>query len=153
MKNHQYQITTYWDSKTSGLTSDYRSYSRNHKISVVGKPVIWASSDPAFRGDKSKHNPEELFLASLSSCHMLWYLHLCSNEQITVIEYIDQATGTMVEDDSGRGRFSEVILNPIVTITESDKRDLALKLHHEANIRCFIANSCNFSITHNPKIN
>jgi len=152
MKNHKYQITTHWDSKFSGVTSDYTSYSRNHKISSVGKPEISASSDPMFRGDQSKYNPEELFLASISSCHMLWYLHLCSNNKIKVIDYLDHATGTMVEENSGCGRFSEVILNPKVIINGSDNNELALKLHHEANKNCFIANSCNFPIVHKPKI-
>lgn len=152
MKNHNYQITSHWDSKISGLTSSYITYNRNHIIEIPGKTTIEASSDPSFRGDPTKHNPEELFLASISSCHMLWYLHLCASNKISVVEYIDRAIGTMVEENSGCGRFSEVILNPKVIINGSDNNELALKLHHEANKNCFIANSCNFPIVHKPKI-
>lgn len=151
MRIHKYRALIKWDS-ANGSTHAYDSYSRNHKISCVGKEEILASSDPTFRGDKSKYNPEELFLASISSCHMLWYLHLCSSHKVSVIDYVDQASGTMVEDDADSSRFSEVILNPIVTINESDKKQLALKLHNEANKYCFIANSCNFKIKHNAQI-
>jgi len=153
MKNHNYQITSHWDSKISGLTSSYITYNRNHIIEIPGKTTIESSSDPSFRGDPTKHNPEELFLASISSCHMLWYLHLCASNKISVVEYIDRAIGTMVEESSGSGRFSEVVLNPTVTIVELDKRELAAKLHQEANRFCFIASSCNFEIKHNPIIN
>ncbi len=152
MKHHNYKINIIWDSETSGVTTGYNSYSRNHKISSKGKPTILASSDPAFRGDHSKYNPEELFLASISSCHMLWYLHFCTNEGITVLEYNDNTLGTMIEEGTGAGRFISVILNPTVKIKESDKVALAKSLHEKANEFCFIANSCNFKIQHHPII-
>ena len=104
-------------------------------------------------GDAEKHNPEDLFLSSLSSCHMLWYLHLCANEGIKVIEYTDEATGLMIEDENGGGRFTEVILRPYVTIDDDLSITKAASLHDEANKKCFIANSCNFLVRHIPMVN
>jgi organic hydroperoxide reductase OsmC/OhrA len=88
-KSHRYQVQVLWTGNTGQGTDNYKSYERSHKITVEGKPAILGSSDPAFRGDKSKHNPEELLLASLSSCHMLWYLHLCAEASIVVTDYFD----------------------------------------------------------------
>ncbi len=87
MKQHQYYTKLQWTGNTGKGTETYRGYERSHSISVEGKPVIEASSDPSFRGDKSKYNPEEMFLASLSSCHMLWFLHFCSEASVVVLEY------------------------------------------------------------------
>lgn len=152
MKNHNYQIDLYWTGNIGQGTQSYMSYKRKYTVRVKGKPDFIGSSDPAFRGDSSKHNPEELFLMALSSCHMLWYLHLCSTNQITVVEYKDPAEGIMLEEQSGAGRFTSVILKPTVVIREKEKLELAEKLHHEANKMCFIANSCNFMIQHEPRI-
>ena len=67
-----------WTGNTGTGTREYRGYERAHEYLVPGKPVIPGSSDPNFRGDKTHYNPEELLVMSLSSCHMLWYLHLCA---------------------------------------------------------------------------
>src|SRR5690606_35226706 len=108
------------------------------------------SSDPSFRGDPTKYNPEELLVASLSAGHMLWYLHLCANSGVVVIDYWDHATGTMVETENGGGRFQQVTLCPNVTVAEPSMVAKANALHHEANQLCFIANSCNFPVYHQP---
>lgn len=147
-KTHHYSLIMKWTGNRGEGTKNYRSYERAHVIYADGKPEIPGSSDPAFRGDKTRYNPEEMLVASLSSCHMLWYLHLCAVNGITVVDYIDQATGTMVETDNGGGRFSEVILQPVITVMEPDKLALAESLHREANALCFIANSCNFPVLH-----
>jgi len=148
-KEHTYKINIEWTGNRGEGTSSYRGYDRSHNISVANKAVIYASSDPAFMGDASKYNPEELLVASLSSCHMLWYLHLCSDNGIVVVEYKDEATGIMLETASG-GHFTEVILHPSVTITDKTKIEKANELHYEANKKCFIANSCNFPVKHEP---
>ena len=145
---HNYQATIRWTGNKGSGTDHYRNYERSHTITIGVKPPILASSDSAFRGDKTKHNPEELLVASLSSCHMLWYLHLCSEAGITVIDYVDNATGIMAETSNGGGRFSEVTLNPVVTVTEQGMIDKANKLHEKANELCFIANSVNFPVKH-----
>lgn len=151
MKKHNYEIKVEWTGNEGNGTLNYKSFNRNHKIIANGKyGLINGSSDPSFLGDKTKYNPEDLFLSSLSACHMLWYLHLCSVNKIIVTEYLDNATGIMVEAKNGSGRFTEITLNPRVKIKELSKITKANELHEEANRMCFIANSCNFKIGHNP---
>lgn len=153
MKKHHYTASLEWTGNEGSGTESYRSYNRNHQINVEGKQhPIMGSSDPSFLGDPSRYNPEELFLSSISSCHMLWYLHLCSVHQIIVTEYLDSATGIMEEDTNGSGRFTEVILHPQVKVKNADMKGKANDLHEEANKMCFIANSCNFKIGHSPTI-
>lgn len=149
-KQHNYTTTVIWTGNKGTGTSNYREFERSHIISVDNKPDILSSSDPAFRGDKTKYNPEEFLVASLSSCHMLWYLHLCSEAGIIVSDYIDNATGTMIETSNGSGHFTEVVLNPIVTVNENSMIGKAIELHKKANELCFIANSVNFKIEHRP---
>ena len=148
-KLHHYNSKICWTGNNGQGTHHYNSYKRNLVFSVHNKPGIEISADPAFLGDAEKYNPEELFLAALSSCHMLWYLHLCASNGIVVIQYEDDATGTMEEDEKG-GRFTEVILHPRVTITDSNQTAAANALHEQANAFCFIANSCNFPVKHQP---
>lgn len=150
MGKHNYSLTIQWTGNQGAGTNSYTAYNRNHSLLIEGKPDINLSSDPSFRGEKSRHNPEELFVASLSSCHMLWYLHLCAEAGIIVIDYTDQATGVMQESSTGGGRFSEVALNPVVTVTEASMIETANRLHQKANELCFIANSVNFKVLHFP---
>jgi organic hydroperoxide reductase OsmC/OhrA len=152
MKIHTYSTEVIWTGNSGNGTKDYRSYSRSHKIKSKNKPVIQGSSDPTFLGDSAKYNPEELFLASLSSCHMLWYLHLCSENNVVVTSYCDEPIGTMREEKSGTGYFEVVVLKPKVTISEPVRKALARTLHQEAGRKCFIANSCNFPVKHEPAI-
>lgn len=147
---HHYNATIQWTGNKGEGTANYRVFDRDHTISIDNKADIWGSSDPAFRGDKTKHNPEDLLVASLSACHMLWYLHLCTEAGIIVTDYTDNATGTMTETPNGSGHFTEVILNPIVTITQQSMIEKANDLHKKANEFCFIANSVNFPVRHNP---
>lgn len=145
-KTHSYAVKVEWTGNLGQGTSNYKAYTRKHEISVVGKPTILASSDPAFRGDWARYNPEELLVASLSTCHMLWYLHLCAAAKVVVVSYIDNPTGTMIETENGSGYFTEVILRPSITITPESDREQAIALHHKAHKMCFIANSVNFPV-------
>jgi organic hydroperoxide reductase OsmC/OhrA len=147
---HHYKTTTKWVGNRGQGTANYRAYDRNHDISVEGRPDIVCSSDPTFRGDPSRHNPEVLLVGSLSGCHMLWYLHLCADNNIVVTEYIDEATGTMEENKDGSGQFVEVTLNPRVTVADKSMIDKANELHHKANQLCFIARSVKFPVHHKP---
>lgn len=149
-KEHQYKTALTWTGNKGSGTMDYRSYDRNYVISIDHKADLSGSSDSAFLGDKTQHNPEDLLVSSLSSCHMLWYLHLCSQNDIIVMDYKDNAVGTMIEEPNGSGRFTEVTLNPVVTITNKADIDKANALHEQANKMCFIANSCNFPVKHQP---
>ena len=150
MKKHYYQSTVTWTGNKGNGTSDYLSYSRDHVISIPNKPDLLGSSDTVFRGDGTKHNPEDMLLASLSVCHMLWYLHLCADAGINVMSYTDSPEGTMEEHQGSGGKFIEVILNPVITIEYPDKIDLAHSLHEKAHACCFIANSVNFPVNHVP---
>ena len=152
-KIHHYSLTINWVGNTGEGTKNYQSYERDHLILVDKKPVIKCSSDTNFRGNPTMHNPEELFLASISSCHMLWYLHLCSDNGIIVRSYVDNAVGTMTESGNEGGKFTSVTLHPIVTITDALQMQKAIQLHSAANKYCFIANSLNFTILHEPVIN
>jgi organic hydroperoxide reductase OsmC/OhrA len=147
-RRHQYRASVAWDG--AGTTS-YKAYSRDHGIAAPGKPEIPASSDPAFRGDAKRYNPEDLLVASISSCHMLWYLHLCAVNGVVVTRYRDDAEGTMIEDPKIGGRFERVVLRPHVTIAAGDQ-EKARALHAEAHRLCFVANSVNFPVDCEPDV-
>jgi len=151
-KLHNYAATVRWTGNKGTGTSAYRAYSRDHEIRSPGKPAIAASSDPAFHGDASRYNPEELLVASLSTCHMLWYLHLCAVNKVVVLDYEDHAAGTMEESGDGGGRFLEVTLRPRVTVTAESDLEVAKRLHHDAHAKCFIASSVNFPVGCEPVI-
>jgi organic hydroperoxide reductase OsmC/OhrA len=151
-KHHQYSVNLEWTGNTGLGTGNYRSYKRNYTVSVNGKPDVACSSDPSFNGDFTKYNPEDLLVASLSGCHMLWYLHLCAEAGVVVTGYLDHATGTMLETEDGGGFFSEVTLSPQVTVASSSMVSKAVELHERANQLCFIANSVKFPVYHKPSI-
>ena len=147
---HNYSLTVKWTGNSGTGTSNYAAFERSYSIFVDNKTDILGSSDPAFRGDKAKHNPEDLLLASISSCHMLWYLHLCATAGIIVTDYIDNAKGVMIETPDGGGKFTEATLYPKVTITDILMTEKANELHKKANELCFVANSLNFPVYHKP---
>ena len=148
---HRYRVMTVWTGAAAGPTRDYEGYSRAHRIEIPGKPAIEGSSDPAFMGDPARHNPEDMLVAALSACHMLWYLHLCAVKGVVVVAYEDPAEGTMVAAPRN-GRFTEVVLRPRVTITDASDAALAGALHERAHAECFIANSVNFPVRCQPEI-
>ena len=150
MASHRYVTKTIWTGNRGQGTSEYKSYDRSHIIRIQDKMDIAGSSDAAFRGDKTKHTPEDLFVSTLSTCHMLWYLHLCAVNGVVVTEYTDEATGVLKEGSDGGGHFEEVTLNPVVTVAESSMIEKANALHHDAHKMCFIANSVNFPVSHKP---
>ena len=152
MPQHSYQTFLQWTGNKGQGTKNYRAYDRAYEIKVEGKPVVFGSSDPAFRGDRTKYNPEELLVASVSSCHLLWYLHLCSEAKVIVVDYQDKAIGKMSEMQDGSGKFTEVILQPEVTISAESSIEQAKQLHHEAHKFCFIANSVNFPVLCQPLV-
>jgi organic hydroperoxide reductase OsmC/OhrA len=155
VKEHHYQLTTTWTGNRGSGTSDYRAYSRDHEITVPGgqkSAPIPGSSDPAFLGEGSRYNPEELLIAALSACHMLWVLHLCAEAGIVVTSYQDSPVGTMRENQDGSGEFTVVVLHPRMAIADRSKIEQARYLHHRANQMCFIARSVNFQVSHEPEI-
>src|ERR1700744_235759 len=150
-KQHHYSTRLDWTGNRGEGTANYTAYDRDHVLGAGIKPEIPGSSDPSFRGDPQRYNPEELLVASLSACHMLWYLHLCAVNGVVVVDYHDEAAGTMEETGDGGGRFTAVVLRPVVTVSEAAMGDKAMELHQQAHTYCYIARSCNFPVTHEPE--
>jgi organic hydroperoxide reductase OsmC/OhrA len=149
---HGYQVTVRWTGAGAQGTASYRSYSRDHDVELAGRPALPGSADPAFLGDPSRYSPEELFVASLSQCHMLWFLHLASAAGVVVRGYEDDATGSMRVESGGEGQFTDVTLHPRVVVDSgpgTDSVSLA-ELHHRAHDHCFLARSVNFRVLVEP---
>lgn len=161
-KQHIYSVFVTWVGNRGSGTSGYRDYDRKHEVAVGDVPLahspaecqgpqpIAGSSDPAFRGDAGRWNPEQLLTAALSQCHMLSYLHACAAAGVVVTEYSDHAVATMTEDASGGGRFTEAVLRPRVTVNSPEDIEKATALHEDAHEKCFIASSVNFPVRHEP---
>ncbi len=147
---HQYLATMTWSGAAQGPTRDYASYSRSFSAEIKGKAIINGSADPAFKGDPTLLNPEELLLISLSSCHMLSYLALCANSGVQVTAYSDRAEGTLTQQPDRGWSMSSVVLHPQVAIAPGSDRTRALSLHQQAHRVCFIARSVNFPVTNQP---
>jgi organic hydroperoxide reductase OsmC/OhrA len=150
-REHIYEATLEWTGAAAGPTSDYKSYSRDYRVLMPGKPVLAGSADPTFLGDPKLHNPEDLLLASLAACHMLSYLALCAREKIAVTSYRDEAIGTMAIKDR-KMRFVAVRLRPHVIIADPAKLERARALHADAHAECFIANSVNFPVANDSAV-
>jgi organic hydroperoxide reductase OsmC/OhrA len=151
-RTHSYDVSVTWTGNRGTGTSGYRDYARDHDVTAAGVPPIAASSDPAFRGDPGRWNPELELTAALSQCHMLWFLHLAAVAGVVVTGYADDARATMAETDDGGGHFTEVVLRPRVTVAAADMAQQAQALHAEASAKCFIANSVNFPVRHEPSV-
>ncbi|HTW04148.1 MAG TPA: OsmC family protein [Streptosporangiaceae bacterium] len=149
---HSYDVSVNWIGNLGPGTSSWRAYSRDHEVTASDRAPIAASSDPAFRGDPGRWNPELELVAALSQCHMLSYLHRCAEAGIVVTAYADDARGTMAENEDDGGHFIEVVLRPQVTVADETMIEKAVSLHHDAREKCFIANSVNFPVRHEPTI-
>jgi organic hydroperoxide reductase OsmC/OhrA len=148
---HTYETVVTWTGNRGTGTSGYRHYDRAHEVTTDGPAKILGSSDRAFRGDPARWNPEQLLVAALSQCHMLQYLHLCADAGVVVTGYVDHAWGTMAEIGEG-GRFTEVVLRPQVRVASPAMVEAAIALHGAAHRACFIANSVNFPVRHQPQV-
>jgi organic hydroperoxide reductase OsmC/OhrA len=143
---HRYDARLVWNSKLGDDMSTYAGYSRAFTVHIDGRPALHGSADAMFRGEPSRHNPEDLLLAAISACHMLSYLALCARRGLRVVAYEDTACATLVLDAEGGGQFHDATLAPVVTLAQGADADAARQLHDVAHERCFIANSCNFPI-------
>ena len=148
---HTYRLQIEWTGNRGSGTSAYRAYGREHTIRAAGKADIAGSSDPAFRGDAARWNPEELLVAAAATCHQLWYLHLCADAGVEVTAYEDDAVGAMHDGPDG-GAFTGIVLRPRVTIAPGSDAAVARALHATAHARCYVANSVNFAITCDPDL-
>jgi organic hydroperoxide reductase OsmC/OhrA len=151
-RRHTYEVSVAWTGNQGSGTSGYRDYGRDHQVAAEGRQPIEASSEPLFRGDPARWNPELELTAALSQCHMLWYLHLCAVSGVVVTSYADEARGAMEETEDGSGQFSEVVLRPRVTVLSPDMVAAGVSLHEEAHAKCFIARSVNFPVRHEPVV-
>lgn len=151
VRTHRYRLTVRWTGDTGAGTSDYRGYRRDHEVLAPDKPPLLGSSDPAFRGDPRRWSPEELLLAALAQCHMLWYLHLASTHGVVVLAYTDDPEATMDEHADGSGEFTEAVLRPAVTVADPAMVETATALHEHAHRLCFIARSVAFPVRHEPR--
>jgi len=155
---HTYSVDLEWTGAGSSGTASYTSYSRDHEVRIGSKPPLLGSSDPAFRGDPTRFNPEELLVSALAQCHMLWFLHLAAAAGVVVVGYEDQAVGTMRIEAAGHGQFREVVLRPRVVVgrrgallDETPVTDAMLAdVHRRAHEHCFISRSVNFPVRHEP---
>jgi len=148
---HSYKVALTWTGNRGSGTSAYLAYSRAHEVTAPGRPVLLGSSDPVFRGEPDRWNPEQLFVVALSQCHLLWYLHLCAEAGVVVTGYCDAPVGTMV-DSGDRGHFTEVVLRPQVTVADAGMVERATDLHKATHQACYIANSVNFPVRHEPVV-
>lgn len=149
---HTYRSRVEWTGNRGSGTSAYKAYDRSWNLVENGKPVLACSNDPLLGGDPTKHNPEDMLLSALSACHMLWYLHLCSDAGIVVQSYFDQPEAVGELESLGKGRFVAACLKPVITINKDLDMDTAHALHHEIHQYCFIARSVNFPVTYMPEI-
>ena len=147
---HLFKARLNWTSASKETISTSKKYTKTHQITIEDKAILNVSAAKAFKGDPYLYNPEDLLLSSVVSCHMMSYLYVCSQNDINVISYQDNAEATLEVTENGSGRFIEVRLHPKISIQQPEKIDLALSLHAKANELCFIANSCNFPILHFP---
>ena len=146
-REHHYSAHLSWTGAKQGPTRDYASYSRDYVVRIDGKPDLAGSSDPLFRGDPKRHNPEDWLVAALSACHMLTFLAICARKGIEVVSFEDAASGIMALEGGG-GHFTEVVLRPKVTLATGSDARAAEALHEEAHKHCFIAASVNFPVRH-----
>lgn len=147
---HHYAVRLEWQGNRGTGTSGYREYGREHTVSAAGKPAIAGSADRTFHGNAERWNPEELLLAALSQCHMLSYLHVAVSHGIVVTGYTDEPVGVLTQTADGGGHFTSVTLRPVVTVAAEADLERAAACHEEAAGKCFIANSVNFPVTHEP---
>lgn len=152
-QEHNYKLTSVWNGNKGEGTKNVRAYDRSHTVSIQGKPELHLTTDNPAVGDKTKLNPEDLLVTAISSCHMLSYLYVCALEGIVIHNYIDNATGVMIENKAGGGSFKEVSLNPTFTVADENMKARAIELHHKAHEICYIANSVNFEVKCNPICN
>ena len=153
-----YAIDLTWTGARGRGTTSYTAYGRDHEVNAGERPTLLGTSDPHFRGSADRWSPEDLVVTALAQCHMLWLLHLAARDGVVVLDYADQATGTLRIEAAGHGQFTDVVLHPRVTVVAgatlpdgaSVTDDVLARLHDEAQERCFIARSVSFPVRVQP---
>jgi organic hydroperoxide reductase OsmC/OhrA len=140
--------------KRTSAEHTYDTYNRAHEMRFKsGKIVLAASAAPAFKGDADRVDPEEAYVASLSSCHMLTFLAICARKRLSIDAYEDDAVGVLEKGAKGKLWMARVTLSPRVTFSSGVNVNAATldELHHLSHEECFIANSVNTEITVTPR--
>jgi organic hydroperoxide reductase OsmC/OhrA len=150
-KTHDFTAQIVWTGDRGEGAKQYRGYDRTWRIATPGKSPIECSNDPILGGDPSKPNPEDLLLASLSACHMLWYLHLASEAGIVVRGYEDSPLGVGETGPRGEGRFVRAVLRPTIRVEHGADIAKAEALHTAVHAFCFIARSVNFPVSYEAR--
>ncbi len=142
----EHTVTVDWKRETPDF--DYQTYNRDHDWSFDAGITVRASAAPAYLGSESCVDPEEAFVASLSSCHMLTFLAIASKKRFTVDAYRDQAVGILGKDQTGRLAMTKVTLRPQVRFggEKTPTPDELAQMHDQAHHTCFIANSVNTEV-------
>ena len=146
MAQHNYTARIAWTGNRGAGTQTYRGYDRTWDVVTPGKPVVHCSNDPLLGGDPGLPNPEDMLLAALSGCHMLWYLHFASEAGIVVTAYVDDPLGGGESVPDGAGRFVNATLRPTITVAEGTDLAAADAIHGRIHAHCFIARSVNFPV-------
>lgn len=145
-KLFHYATKVEWQGNQGAGTTNPQLFSFQHQLLFSGKSPLPGSAAPEFRGDPAAYNPEEMLVGSLSACHMMSFLHLCTLSRLSVQAYTDDASGEMELSSGGIGKFVRVILRPLVTISDPAHEAKLAHLHERAHQVCFISNSVNFPI-------
>lgn len=146
----EHHATVSWQRTSDTFT--YDTYNRAHEWSFHGVTVP-ASAAPDFKGEAARVNPEEAFVASLSACHMLTFLSICTKRKLSLDVYRDEAIGYLEKNEQGRLAMTRVILRPQITWSQGvtvSEADLE-RLHHQAHEGCFIANSVKTEVIVEPR--
>ncbi|WP_371226856.1 OsmC family protein [Roseovarius sp. 2305UL8-3] len=151
MAEHEYTARVVWTGNRGQGNATYKGYDRNWEVRTPGKPVIPCSNDPLLGGDPTLHNPEDMLIAALSACHMLWYLHLSFDAGIVVQAYADDPLAVGETDASGASRFLRCTLRPRITVAAGTDVARADAVHHEIHKTCFIARSVNFPVSYEAR--
>ena len=151
----EYTAQLIWQRAADELFTTQR-YSRRHLLRFDGGAELPGSSSPAVVplpwSDPAAVDPEEMFVASLASCHMLWFLSLAAKRGHTVDRYTDEAVGVMARNAQGQLAMTLVTLRPQVVFgADAPDADALAALHHEAHAQCFIANSVRTEVRVEPQ--
>jgi len=149
MFKKEFKVRAKWSSNDA---LDVSVNGKTHQVFIDDKPPLTISADKAFKGDMTKYNPEDLLLSALSSCHMMSYFYVCAQNDIALVDYNCEAVGVLELKPDGSGAFTSVALHLDITVSKDEMINDAVDLHKEANNLCFIANSCNFPVTHHAKV-
>ncbi|MBK7652164.1 MAG: OsmC family protein [Flammeovirgaceae bacterium] len=143
----EYTVSLKWISESNDFS--YKNYSRTHELKFGGGIVVKASAAPEYLGKPEYVNPEEAFIASLASCHMLTFLAIASYKKYSIKSYEGNAVGIVGKNDSNKMAVLKVILRPVVEFDEANKpsEDDLNKMHEKAHAECFISNSVLTAVT------